>query len=119
MSAEVEHFIDEVAHELGCETAEAEKLAVAVVATLEERLPVDEVQDLEAELPQRVRELVAQLDRVLDLPGMDASVFYARVAQRSKMTHEDAERTVAAVMKALRAHLSPREARRIATLAPA
>lgn len=119
MSAKVEHFIGEVAHELGCEHAEAEKLAVAVVATLEEHLPLDEVQELEAELPARVRELVAQLDRVLDLPGMDESGFYARVAQRSRMTHEDAEKTVRAVMKALRAHLSPREARRIATLAPA
>lgn len=105
-------FVEHVATELDCELDEAERLAVAVVTTLEERLPLDEVQDLEAELPRHVRERVTSSDRILDLPGMNETAFVARVAHKLRMTTQDAERAVAAVFGALRAHLSPREARR-------
>ena len=107
-------FIEDVADELGCETAEAERLAVAVVTTLEERLfSLENVEDLEAELPERLRELVGQVDRLLDLPAMDEKAFCARVARRLKTTEDDSEATIAGVFRVLRSHLSPREARRV------
>jgi len=105
-------LIEEISDELDCERDEAERLAVAVIATIEERIPMSDVVDLEAELPDRVLELMAQVDRILDLPGMNDEAFRTRVAHRLRMTDEDAERTIAAVLRALEHHLSPREVRR-------
>src|SRR5688500_3604563 len=105
-------LVDEVAEELGCERAEAERLVVAVVATIEERIPVGEVVELEAELPDHVRERMAEVDRLLDLPGMNDEAFRTRVAHRPRMTNEDGARTLTAVLRALEACLSPRERRR-------
>ena len=105
-------LIDEVADELGCERDEAERLAIAVIATIEERIPVSDVAELEAELPDELRERMAEVDRILDLPGMDDEAFRTRVAHRLRMTHDDAERTIAAVLKGLESCLSPRERRR-------
>jgi len=106
-------FFSEIADQLGCERDEAERLAVAVIATLEERLSLDDVLELEAELPDRVRELVHQIDKLLDLPDMDDHAFRARVMQRLNVTEEDAVRIVDAVVQALGHELSPRETRRI------
>jgi uncharacterized protein (DUF2267 family) len=105
-------LIDEVAEELGCERDEAERLAVAVIATIEERIPVADVAELEAELPEHVRERMAEVDRILDVPGMDDEAFRTRVAHRLRMTLDDAERTITAVLRALSSCLSPRERRR-------
>ena len=105
-------LIDEISDELGCEADEAERLAVAVITTLEERIPVEDVPDLEAELPDRVRELMAQVDRILDLPWMDDEAFRTRVAHRLRMTQDDADRMIGVVLRALTTHLSPREVRR-------
>lgn len=106
-------FFSEIADQLGCERDEAERLAVAVIATLEERLSVEDVVELEAELPERVRELVHQLDKVLDLQEMDDHAFRMRVMQRLHVTEDDALRIVDAVVQALGHELSPRETRRI------
>jgi uncharacterized protein (DUF2267 family) len=105
-------LIDEVADELGCERDEAERLVVAVIATIEERIPLDAVAELEAELPEHVRERMAEVDRIFDLPGMNDEAFRTRVAHRLRMTQEDTERTLNAVLRALTACLSPRERRR-------
>lgn len=105
-------LIDEVADELGCERDEAERLVVAVIATIEERIPVADVVELEAELPEHVRERMAEVDRIFDLPGMDDEAFRTRVAHRLRMTAEDADRTIDAVSRALTTCLSPRERRR-------
>lgn len=112
VDAESASFVEHVASELDCGPDEAERLAVAVITTLEERLPVDEVQDLEAELPPHVRDLVSATPRILDLPDMDETAFVARVAHKLRMTTDDAENVVRAVFAALRAQLSPREVRR-------
>lgn len=106
-------LIEDIAHELDCELWEAERLAVAVIATIEERIPLAEVPDLEAELPDRVRELMAQVDRILDLPGMNDDAFRTRVAHRLHMTHDDAEHVIDVVLRALGECLSPREVRRV------
>ena len=106
-------LIDEVADELGCEPEEAERLVVAVIATIEERIPLADVAELEAELPEHVRARVAELDRILDLPEMNDEAFRTRVAHRLRMTGEDTERTIAAVLRALESCLSPREMRRV------
>lgn len=105
-------LIDDVAEELGCERDEAERLAVAVITTIEERIPVDDVAELEAELPEHLRERMAEVDRILDVPGMDDEAFRTRVAHRLRMTLDDAERTITAVLRALSSCLSPRERRR-------
>jgi uncharacterized protein (DUF2267 family) len=105
-------LIEEVAQELGCELEEAERLAVAVIATIEERIPLADVPDLEAELPEHLRERMAEVERILDLPGMNDEAFRTRVAHRLRMTNDDAERTIAAVLHALESCLSPRERRR-------
>lgn len=105
-------LIDDVAEELGCERDEAERLTVAVIATIEERMPLSDVAELEAELPEPVRERMAEVERILDLPRMDDEAFRTRVAHRLQMTLEDAERTIAAVLHALTSCLSPREQRR-------
>lgn len=105
-------FVDHVAAELDCERDEAERLAVAVITTLEERLPLEELPDLEAELPRRMRELVHASERILDLPGLEGEAFVARVAHKLRATDDDVARVVEAVYDALRRHLSPREVRR-------
>ncbi len=106
-------FVEHVADELDCELDEAERLAVAVITTLEERLPLDDLPELEAELPRRLRELVHASDRILDLPGLEGAAFVGRVAHKLRMTDDDAARAVDAVFAALRGHLSPREVRRV------
>src|SRR5690606_20089240 len=105
-------LIEEIADELGCERGEAERLAVAVIATIEERMPAGDLPELEAELPEPIRMRMAEVDRILDLPRMDDEAFRTRVAHRLRMTGEDAARTIAAVLRALESFLSPRERRR-------
>jgi uncharacterized protein (DUF2267 family) len=105
-------LIDEIAEELACERDEAERLAIAVIATIEEQMPLSDVAELEAELPVEVQERMAEVERILDLPRMNDEAFRTRVAHRLRMTLDDAERSIDAVLRALSSCLSPREQRR-------
>ena len=91
---------------------EAERRAVAVIATLEERIPIREVYDLEAQLPSRLDELLAFVP-LNGLPSMDRLEFCERVAARARVSYGQAEEIAATVFAFLRSHISEGEARHV------
>ena len=96
---------------------DAESYAVAVVATLEERLPLDEVWGLEAQLPSRLAERLER-EPILDLPRMDGRQLCARVAIRLGVTEREAESIARVVFHVLRRRVSDGDARHIEARLP-
>jgi uncharacterized protein (DUF2267 family) len=111
-------FIADVAEAGGFLPDQAEEYAVAVIATLEERLPLDEVFALEAHLPSRLDALLAE-EPILDLPDMDREQFSLRVAMRLGVSRVEAESITEAVFSVLRTRLSPAEVERVEVELPA
>lgn len=119
-SSTYKSFVREVAIRGGFTLDEAEDYAIAVVATLEERLTLPEVLDLEAQLPSLMKELLDD-EPILDIPHMHKDQFCARVATRLDMEEEDADTillVVRAVFSVLRARISAGEARHVAAELP-
>jgi uncharacterized protein (DUF2267 family) len=110
-------FLLDVAERGGFSLDEAEEYAIAVVATLEERLTLPEVLDLEAQLPSLMRELLDD-EPILDIPRMHKDQFCERVATRLDMTEKAAEPIVRVVFAVLRAHISAGEARHVEAQLP-
>jgi uncharacterized protein (DUF2267 family) len=91
---------------------EAERHAVAVIATLEERLPIREVCNLEAQLPRRLDELLAFVP-LNGLPAMDRRQFIERVAARAGVSYAQAESVARTVFAFLRSQISEGEIRHV------
>ena len=105
-------FVRDVAEFGGYLPEQAEEYAVAVIATLEEKLPLSKVFALEAHLPTRLDAVLA-LEPILDLPRMDRALFARRVGMRLAVSHVEAESITESVFSVLRTRLSAREARRV------
>lgn len=103
-----EAFVRAVANEGGVPPETAERYIVAVIATLEARLSFTDVASLEAELPAILRNILHR-EPILDLPAMDEKELLARVRVRLKVTREEAVVITRAVLRALRANISPAE----------
>ena len=96
---------------------EAERRAIAVIATLEERIPIREVLDLEAQLPSRLDELLAFVP-LNGLPSMDRIQFCERVAARARVSFGHAEEIAATVFAFVRSQISEGEAKHVASQLP-
>jgi len=105
-------FVREVASAGGYSKAEAERYAVATIATLEERLPIADVCALEAQLPSRLDQILS-FQPLLGLPKMDRDLFRKRVAERMALPEDQAEGIARLVFSVLRRHVSPGEARHV------
>ncbi len=105
-------FVRAIAEQGGYAPGESEAYAIAVVATLEERLPLGEVWGLEAQLPSRLAERLER-EPILDLPGMDSGQLRKRVAIRLGVTEPEAESIARVVFRVLRARISSGEAHHI------
>lgn len=105
-------FVRAVAEQGGYPVDDAEAYAVAVVATLEEKLPLRDVLGLEAQLPSRLAEMLER-EPILDLPAMDGGELCARVAIRLGVTATEAVSIARIVFRVLRLHVSPGEARHV------
>ncbi|MBX3233327.1 MAG: DUF2267 domain-containing protein [Labilithrix sp.] len=101
-----------IADATGLPEDDAERSAIAVVATLEEVLPLREVCDLEAQLPSRFDELLSH-EPIADLPKMDREHFCRRVATRLGLTPAEAETLARTIFALLRSRISSGEARHV------
>jgi uncharacterized protein (DUF2267 family) len=110
-------FIRNLASAGGYTIPEAERRAIAVIATLEERIPIREVYDLEAQLPSRLDELLAFVP-LNGLPAMDRVQFCERVAARARVSYGQAEEIAATVFAFLRERISEGEARHVEAQLP-
>lgn len=110
-------FVRNLAATGGYTLREAERHAIAVIATLEERLPIREVCNLEAQLPSRLDELLAFVP-VHGLPAMDRTQFIERVAARADVSHVQAETIARTVFTFLRSQISEGEVHRVEARLP-
>lgn len=110
-------FVRNLAATGGYTVPEAERHAVAVIATLEERLPIREVCTLEAQLPRRLDELLAFVP-LNGLPAMDRMQFVERVAARARVTYVQAETISRTVFAFLRSQISEGEIRHVEARLP-
>lgn len=111
-------FLRSVAVATELPDAEAERCALAVVATLEERLPLREVFDLEAQLPSRFDDILA-LQPMVGLPWMDKVQFCERVGARAGLTPAEAETVALTIFAVIRSKVSAGEARHVEAQLPA
>jgi uncharacterized protein (DUF2267 family) len=116
-SATYASFIRDVAETGDFSIDDAADFAVAVVATLEERLTIEEALDLDAQLPTLLRELLDE-EPIQELPRMDKEHFCARVGTRLALTEKEAEPIVSAVFSVLRERISAGEARHVEAQLP-
>jgi uncharacterized protein (DUF2267 family) len=110
-------FVRNIADAGGYTMDDAARYAVAVIATLEERLPIRDVCGLEAQLPSRLDEILS-FEPLLGLPAMDRFQFRERVAARLGVTLEQAENIARTVFGVLRFRVSEGEARRVEARLP-
>lgn len=99
----------------------AEQSAVAVLCALERRILPQEARDLEAQLPAKLRELIARCDTHSGLRprALDRTEFVGMVADELGVPQQKAEHLVLAVFHALRAQVSEGEARHVESQLPA
>ncbi|HVP60536.1 MAG TPA: DUF2267 domain-containing protein [Myxococcaceae bacterium] len=99
----------------------AEQSAVAVLCALERRIQPAEARDLEAQLPAKLRDLVARCDRHAGLRprAIDRTEFVGMVADELAVPPHRAEHLILAVFHALRAQVSEGEARQVEAQLPA
>lgn len=110
-------FVHRVELAADCSWEEAERYLVAVLTTLEERLPIREIMNLEAQLPSRLDDILA-FQPLVGLPAMDAAVFCERVAARAGVTATEAGTITRAVFAVLRDRISVGEARHVEARLP-
>lgn len=110
-------FVRNLAATGGYTVQEAERDAIAVIATLEERLPIREVCNLEAQLPRRLDELLSFVP-LNGLPAMDRMQFIERVAARARVNYAQAETVARTVFAFLRSQISEGEIRHVEARLP-
>lgn len=101
--------------ENGLSAEQAEKAAVAVLCTLEQRLVGNEPAHLEAQLPMKLKELLQRCElhekreENVPLHKIGKDEFCRRVAEHLGDSSADVETTIRAVFGALRDHISSGE----------
>lgn len=96
----------------GIDRERAAEISASVLCTLEQRIFGEEAQDLEAQLPVKVRELLVRCPRHKGPPPkrFDADEFMRRVSEDLRCSREEAERYTRGVFSAVRALISEGEA---------
>jgi uncharacterized protein (DUF2267 family) len=114
-------FLDELSARGRMDRQQAEQAAVAVLSVLKLRLFGGEAKDLEAQLPQKLRELLR--DYPSEIPGeppasFGADEFLRRVARKLDITFGQAEQTARVVLGVVRDSISEGEARDVEAQLP-
>ena len=106
---------------VGAMTEEAaEKAAVSVLCVLEQRITSNEAEDLEAQLPRKLRELVHRCERHEGVRprSIRRKEFMTMVAEHLGEPPEEVEPIVRAVFQAVRAQVSEGEVDDVASQLP-
>ncbi len=108
-------FINELRQPGDMEQGDAERAAVAVLSALENRIHPDESQDMEAQLPQKLRELLAHCRHGKEEAPQrfDKEAFIDRVAAELDVTPEQAESVARRVFATVRDQISEGESQNI------
>jgi uncharacterized protein (DUF2267 family) len=98
----------------------AEHSAVAVLCALERRILPEEARDLEAQLPAKLRDLLARCDKHAGMPkrALDREAFVGMVADELGRSPQEAEHLARAVFQAVRAQVSEGEAAQVEAQLP-
>jgi|SRR5215217_3526896 len=104
-------FLKDLEARAGVDRPLAERAAESVLCTLEQRLMSGEVKDLEAQLPEKVRDLLRRCPRHEGLPPRKFKMleFIQMVADDLDTTPNEAERLTRAVFATVREHVSEGE----------
>ena len=113
-------FIDEISRTGRIASDTAEAAAVSVLAILEQRIPIEEVLDLEAQLPSHLRDLLEarRLQEGWLLRRFDRPEFLHRVAEELGVSDKRAEYLTRVVFQALQERVSPGEIEDVAAGLP-
>jgi uncharacterized protein (DUF2267 family) len=108
----------------GLSEEQAEKAAVAVLCTLEERLVGNESEHLEAQLPLKLREMLHRCEMHEDIGGPDMrkigrKEFLERISAHFTEEEGDAEHMARAVFGAVHDHIDKGEVRDVIDQLPA
>lgn len=108
-------FINELCQPGDMDQGEAECAAVAVLCTLENRIHSDESQDMEAQLPQKLQELLAHCRRGKEEAPQrfDREAFIDRVAADLDITPGRAESVARRVFATVRDQISDGESQNV------
>ncbi|NTX05942.1 DUF2267 domain-containing protein [Myxococcus sp. CA051A] len=114
-------FLRDLEAKAGVDRPLAERAAESVLCTLEQRLMGQEVEHLEAQLPQKVRDLLQRCPRHEGLPPRKFKMleFLQMVSDDLDTTPNEAERLTRAVFATVRAHISEGEAEDVIGQLPA
>jgi uncharacterized protein (DUF2267 family) len=94
-----ERFLAEIEREAGLDRDHAERAAMATLVTLAERIPRSRAHELAEDLPERLREWLADAQ---DRPErFRVEEFFRRVAEREEVDHRTAARHARIVFRAL------------------
>jgi uncharacterized protein (DUF2267 family) len=105
-------FLRDLAERLDSSREQAEAAAVAVLCAIEQRVMIDEALDLEAQLPVKLRELLAQCSHDDDerMPReIGKQAFFEIVAEHLDTTPDQVEPVIVAVMATLSRHVTAGE----------
>ncbi|MBJ6760773.1 DUF2267 domain-containing protein [Myxococcaceae bacterium JPH2] len=114
-------FLKDLQKRAGVDAARAEQAAQSVLCLIEQRLMGGEVKDLEAQLPQKLRDVLQRCPRHEGKPPRKFGLlaFLAQVAEDLDITTNEAERLSRAVLVTVREHISEGEAEDVIGQLPA
>lgn len=114
-------FIEDLSTSAGLSEEMAARSTGAVLLLLEQRLQPGAARNLEAQLPDKIRELLSDCDRPLTgapLQKFDRDEFLDRVCRALSVNAEMAEGITRYVFSTVRSHISDGEAEKIAAQLP-
>ena len=112
-------FLEDLMDIGNLEADEAEAAAVSVLCALEQRISANEAQDLNSELPVKLRELLFRCDRHQEKPlRFDLDTLYDMVADDLQVNRESVVPVVHFVFCAVRQRISEGEAADVAAQLP-
>lgn len=99
----------------GLERDRAGEIAASVLCTLEQRITGEEAQDMEAQLPMKLRDLLVRCPKHKGAPQerFGADEFIGRVSEDLGCSREEAERYTRAVFGTVRTLISDGEASQV------
>ncbi len=113
-------FLDDLCRHTNTDREKAEKAASSILCALEQRIQAGEAKDLNAQLPQKLRELLVRCERHEgDKPRrFNRDEFLKMVCDDLGVDTSEAERLARGVFKTVRGHVSEGEADQVAANLP-
>ncbi|MGA9524021.1 MAG: DUF2267 domain-containing protein [Myxococcaceae bacterium] len=113
-------FLDDLCRQTNADREKAEKAASSILCALEQRIQANEAKDLNAQLPQKLRELLVRCERHQgDKPRrFNRDEFLKMVCDDLGVDSNEAERLTRGVFKTVRGHVSEGEAEQVGANLP-